>query len=130
VTPLSRKNYRNGQLVIDELADYAVAARRAAAEDHVTLVGLYALSTKLLQGMTQEQADTLDTLAHSDAAVENNDAAKPDRTHLNGKGQQLFGRMVADDAARLEVDYDPNIEGVPDHLPAAPALPRALLHVQ
>jgi lysophospholipase L1-like esterase len=115
VTPLSRRNYRDRQLIIDPLADYAAAARRVAAEDHVTLVDLYAMSTKLLQGMTQEQADTLDAIAHPDAAVENGGSAKPDRTHLNAKGQQLFGRMIADDAARLEVELGPNVEGVPEH---------------
>ena len=120
VTPLSRRNYRDNQLVIDELADYASAARRVAAQDHVTLVDLYVLSTKLLQGMTQEQADTLDALAHSDDAVENGGTTKPDRTHLNAKGQQLFGRMVADDAGRLEVELGPDIEGVPAHSGTAP----------
>jgi lysophospholipase L1-like esterase len=119
VTPLSRRSYRDNQLAVDPLAHYAVAARRVAAADNVTLVDLYALSTRLLQGMTQDQADTFDALAHSDAAVENG-AAKPDRTHLNTKGQQLFGRMVADEAARLEVELGPNIEGVPKHIPAAP----------
>ena len=122
VTPLSRRNYRDNQFVIDALAEYAVAARRVAAEDNVTLVDLHAMSTKLLEGMTQEQADTLDAIAHPDAAVENFGAAQLDRTHLNAKEKQLFGGMVADDAARLEVELGPNIKGVPDHPRAAPTL--------
>jgi lysophospholipase L1-like esterase len=122
VTPLSRRNYRDNQLIIDALADYAVAARRVAAEDNVTLVDLYSMSTKLLEGTTQEQADTLDAIAHPDASVESGGAATPDRTHLNAKGKQLFGRMVADDAARLEVELGPDIEGVPEHLGAPPTL--------
>jgi len=115
VTPLSRRNYRDKQLVIDALAEYAVAARRVAAEDNVTLVDLYAMSPKVLEGMTQEQADALDAIAHPDAAVEMGGAAQPDRTHLNAKGKRVFGRMVADDTARVEVELGPNIEGVPDH---------------
>ncbi len=120
VTPLSRRNYRDNQLVIDPLADYAAAARHVAAEDDVTLVDLYAMSTRLLKGMTQEQADTLDAVDHPDAATENGSAAKPDRTHLDAKGKQLFGRMVADDVARREVELGPNIEGLPAAHPAAP----------
>lgn len=111
VTPLSRRNYRDHQLVIDPLADYAAAVHRVAAEDDVTLVDLYAMSTRLLKGMTQQQADTLDAASHPDAAAENGSASKPDRTHLNAQGKQLFGRMVADDVARREVELGPDIDG-------------------
>jgi polygalacturonase len=97
VTPLSRRNYRNGALVTDDgLGDYAAAMRRVAAEKHVTLVDLYSLSTKLLSGMTQEQADTFDMTGHPDAKAEGSATGKPDRTHLNDKGKAVFGRMVAD----------------------------------
>ncbi|MGH7222677.1 MAG: GDSL-type esterase/lipase family protein [Gemmataceae bacterium] len=121
VTPLSRRNYRDGQLAVDPLAKYAAAARRVAAEDKVTLVDLYAMSTTLLRGMTQAQADTLDAIDHPDAAAENGTARRPDRTHLNAKGKALFGRMVADDVARIEVELGPNIKGVPAEAQATSA---------
>jgi pectin methylesterase-like acyl-CoA thioesterase/lysophospholipase L1-like esterase len=123
VTPLSRRNYRDGQLVIDPLANYAAAARRVAAQDKVTLVDLYAMSTKLLRGMTQEQADVLDATYHPDAVAENGSGAKPDRTHLNEKGKALFGRMVADNVAREEVELGPNIKGVSTAAAASPVAP-------
>lgn len=113
VTPLSRRNYKDGQLVVDPLQEYAAAMRRVAAQEKVTLIDLYAMSTKLLRGMTQQQADSFDAQAHPDAAAENGSAAKPDRTHLNEKGKGLFGRMVADDLARTEVELGPDIKGVP-----------------
>jgi pectin methylesterase-like acyl-CoA thioesterase len=119
VTPLSRRNYRDGQLVVDELKNYAQAAKRVAAEEKVTLVDLYGMSTKLLDGMTQEQADALDAQAHPDAAAENGAGAKPDRTHLNERGKALFGRMVADNVIRTEVELGPNVKGVP----STPTLP-------
>lgn len=112
VSPLSRRNYKDGQLVIDPLKDYAAAARRVAMEDKVTFVDLYALSTRLLKGMTQEQADAFDATSHPDAKAENGSATRPDRTHLNDKGKALFGRMVADNVARTEVELGPNIKGV------------------
>lgn len=113
VTPLSRRNYRDGVLEIDPLKQYAEAVRHVAAADKVTLVDLYAISTRLLQSMTQAQADTLDATSHPDAKAENGSSSKPDRTHLNDKGKALFGRLVADNLARTEVELGPNIKGVP-----------------
>lgn len=121
VSPLSRRNYRDGKLVQDGLEDYAAAARRVAAEEHVTFVDLLALSRQYLSGMTQEQADTLDATAHPDAKAENGNTAKPDRTHLNDKGKAIFGRMVADNVVRTQVELGPNVKGLPEG--AAPAVP-------
>ncbi|HSU19165.1 MAG TPA: GDSL-type esterase/lipase family protein, partial [Acidobacteriaceae bacterium] len=121
VSPLSRRNYRDGQLVHDGLEDYAAAARRVAAEEHVTFVDLLALSRQYLSGMTQGQADALDATAHPDAKAENGSTAKPDRTHLNDKGKAVFGRMVADNVVRTQVELGPNVKGLPEG--AAPALP-------
>ncbi len=121
VSPLSRRNYRDGQLVHDGLEDYAAAARRVAADEHVTFVDLLSLSRQYLGGMTQQQADTLDATSHPDAKAENGSAAKPDRTHLNDKGKAIFGRMVADNVIRTQVELGPNVKGLPEG--AAPALP-------
>ncbi len=113
LTPLSRRNYKDGTLAVDALRQYAAATREVAAEEKVTVVDLYQLSTKLLQGMTQEQADTLDADSHPDAKAENGAGSKPDRTHLNEQGKTLFGRLVADNLARIEVELGPDIKGVP-----------------
>ena len=113
LTPLSRRNFEDGRLVTtDGLGDYAAAVRRVAAEEHVSLVDLYALSTRLLASMTQGEADTLDMAGHPDAKAESG-AGQPDRTHLNEKGKALFGRMVADNLIRTEVELGPNVIGVP-----------------
>ncbi|WP_419805273.1 rhamnogalacturonan acetylesterase [Terriglobus sp.] len=125
VTPLSRRNYRNGALVTDDgLSEYAAAAKRVAAEEHVNVVDLLSLSRALLEKETQAEADTLDAVAHADAKAENGSAgpgvAKPDRTHLNDKGKAIFGRMVADNVIRSEVELGPNVKGLPEG--ATPAL--------
>ena len=113
VTPLSRRNYNGATLIVDPLKDYAAAARRVAAENKVALVDLYSLSTKLLSGMTQEQADQFDAETHPDAKAENGPGTKPDRTHLDDKGKATFGRMVADALARAEPELAANIKGAP-----------------
>ncbi len=66
--------------------------------------------TKLLDGMTQEEADGFDAETHPDAKAENA-APKLDRTHLNAKGQAVFGRMVADQLVRVQVELGPDVVG-------------------
>ncbi len=94
VTSLSRRNYKDGELVID-LKAYADAAKKVAEEENVPVIDLNAASVKLLQTMTQEQADEFDAPTHPDATGKG-----PDRTHLNAKGAQIFGRMVAEGLIR------------------------------
>jgi len=112
VTPLSRRNYRDGQLITDDgLGDYAAAMRRVAGEEHVTVVDLYSLSVKYLSGMTQAEADRFDRIDHPDAKAESAGAGKPDRTHLDAEGKAVFGRMVADAVIRSEVELAPDVVG-------------------
>jgi lysophospholipase L1-like esterase len=119
VTPLSRRNYANGALVQDDLAAYAAAAKQVAIEEKVTLVDLYGMSRKMLAGMTQEQADRFDAVFHPDAKSENKNQG-PDRTHLNHDGQMLFGRVIADNVIRTEVELGPNVVGLPEAATQAP----------
>jgi len=105
VTSLSRRNYKDGKL-IEDLTAYASAARRVAVEEDVPLIDLNAYSTKLLESMTQQQADQFDATAHPDAS-----ASGFDRTHLNPVGSAVFGRMVADELARQCVELGPDIKG-------------------
>ena len=113
VSSLSRRNYKNGRLADDGLELYAAAAKRVAAEEHVTFVDLFNLSRTLLNRMTQEQADRFDASMHPDAKAENAAANKPDRTHLNDLGKAVFGRMVADNVIRTQVELGPNVNGLP-----------------
>jgi lysophospholipase L1-like esterase len=111
LTPLSRRTFVDGK-VKEDLNDYAAAARHVAAEEGVTCIDLNAMSTKLLNTMTQEQADAFDMTGHVDAKAENGAAAKLDRTHLNDKGKAVFGRMVADELIRTRVELGPDVIGV------------------
>jgi len=107
VTSLSRRTYKDGKLVLD-LQEYAAAAKRVAIEESVPLIDLNAESVKLLESMTQEQADKFNAAAHPDARDQG-----PDRTHLNAAGAAVFGRMVADGLAKACVELGPDIKGEP-----------------
>jgi lysophospholipase L1-like esterase len=111
VTSLSRRNYKDGVLV-ENLTGYANAARRVAEEEGVPVIDLNAESTRLLRTMTQEQADQFDAVGHPDAA-----GSTLDRTHLNAHGSEVFGRMVADDLARICPELGPDVKG--QAIPAA-----------
>jgi lysophospholipase L1-like esterase len=111
VTSLSRRNYRNGVLVQD-LKEYSAAAKRVGMEENVTVIDLNAMSVKLLEGMTQTQADEFNATGHEDERAENK-KSPVDRTHLNAKGQALFGRMVADTLVRTQVELGPDVVGEP-----------------
>jgi lysophospholipase L1-like esterase len=117
VTSLSRRNYKEGVLVQD-LKDYSAAARRVGMEEDVTVIDLNAMSVKLLEGMTQAQADEFDATGHEDQRVENK-KSPVDRTHLNAKGQALFGRMVADTLIRTQVELGPDVVGESSKVKAA-----------
>jgi lysophospholipase L1-like esterase len=111
VSSLSRRNYKDGKLIEDGLEAYAAATRRVAAEEHVTFIDLFGMSQHLLAGMTQEQADKFDMVGHPDAKAENAGPAKPDRTHLNNEGKSVFGRMIANEVIRSEVELRPYVVG-------------------
>lgn len=116
VTSLSRRNYKDDKLV-EDLTAYAHAARRVAEEEHVPAIDLNSESTRLLRTMTQEQADQFNAEGHPDAQ-----GVKLDRTHLNAHGSEVFGRMVADDLAKVVPELGPDIKGKP--ATPAPATPK------
>jgi lysophospholipase L1-like esterase len=105
VTSLSRRNYKDGKLV-EDLTAYAQAARRVAEEEQAPVIDLNAESTRLLRTMTQEQADQFNAEGHPDAQ-----GIKQDRTHLNAHGSEVFGRMVANDLAKVVPELGPEIKG-------------------
>lgn len=128
VTSLSRRTFRDGK-VVEDLTDYVNATREVGAKNGITVIELNALSTRLLDTMTQEQADRFDknadpqtgrlTVTASDSVtatasgVDRPAAASLDRTHLNPNGQKVFGRMVADQLVRTLVELGPDVVGEP-----------------
>jgi lysophospholipase L1-like esterase len=121
ISPLARRTFKDGKPSNDDLRLYADAARRVASEENVTFIDLLSLSTRVLSQMTQQQADEFDATGHADARAENG-KTPIDRTHLNDKGKAVFGRIVADNLVRTQVELGPDVIGVP--ISAAKALPQ------
>jgi lysophospholipase L1-like esterase len=149
VTSLSRRTFRDGK-VVQDLTEYANATKEVGAKNDITVIDLNAISTRMLNGMTQAQADRFDKnadpetgkLAASPAASAAPDnvtatasgidrpaasaASVPaalDRTHLNPYGQKVFGRIVADQMVRTLVELGPDVIGAPAGSGAMPAPP-------
>jgi hypothetical protein len=76
------------------------------------------MQCRLLEGMIQAQADQFNAIGHEDERAENK-KSPVDRTHLNAKGQALFGRMVADTLVRTQVELGPDVAGEPVKAKAA-----------
>src|ERR1035437_5372963 len=111
VTSLSRRTMKDGK-VIEDLKDYAAATKAVGANDFITVVDLNAISTAMLNRMTQEQADKFNAVGQ---AQEREAVGKSgtDRTHLNPYGQKVFGRVVAEQLVRTQVELGPDVVGEP-----------------
>ncbi|MCS0630287.1 rhamnogalacturonan acetylesterase [Telluria mixta] len=103
VTPLTRRTFK-GAYLGNDLAPWAEATRRAAAQEHAVLLDLNKDSVAAVQAMGQDEADTLAVVPRPPGyglpvdpnKVEPAGAAKTafDRTHLGAKGADFFARMV------------------------------------
>ena len=115
VSPLSARVSRGAKLSTDEdLRVYADAARQVATEDRVAFVDLYQMSRQYLGGQTEQQADALEMVAPGSKAS--------NRIHLNEAGSSLFGRLIADNVIRTEVELGPNVNGLPEG--TGPVMPK------
>ncbi|MCX2860861.1 rhamnogalacturonan acetylesterase [Paucibacter sp. PLA-PC-4] len=104
LTPLTRRSFR-GPWLHDDLAPWAAATRRVAADKRAALLDLHALSRAAVQAMGEAEADTLAMAAkpvpgapiHPATTAERAGAANPvfDRTHLGDKGARLIASIVA-----------------------------------
>jgi len=124
VTSLARRIFEPGGKLRGELAPYAEAARKVAAEQLVPLIALYARSIELVEKLgpagvdpfepktlpklSTEPADTATGIrATPKPAPTDLDIAAPaatprrDGTHLNARGSIEFGRIVAEELARV-----------------------------
>jgi lysophospholipase L1-like esterase len=114
VTSLSRRTFKDGK-VVEDLTDYVNATKEVGAKNFITVIELNALSTALLNRMTQADADKFDR-GSPDPTATGVDATMPgtlDRTHLNPYGQKVFGRIVADQIVRTQVELGPDLIGQP-----------------
>lgn len=109
VTPLSRRTFKDDK-VVEDLRDYARAAREVGIKDSITVLDLNSISTSMLNRMGQQEADKFNATGQEKERIA---AGKStiDRTHLNPNGQKVFGRIVADQLARTRVELGPDVIG-------------------
>jgi lysophospholipase L1-like esterase len=100
ITSLSRRTYKDGA-VIEDLHDYAESTRQVGLEEHVSVIDLNAISTAMLNHMTQAEADRFDAVDQEKERLAVGKSAI-DRTHLNPMGQKTFGRIVAEQLAQKQ----------------------------
>jgi hypothetical protein len=129
VTSLSRRTFRDGK-VVEDLTDYVNATKEVGAKNDITVVDLNAISTAMLNRMTQDEADKFDrgndpatgkpaaarapdAVSATASGVDAPALAAFDRTHLNPYGQKVFGRIVADQLVRTQVELGPDVVGEP-----------------
>ncbi|WP_123771197.1 rhamnogalacturonan acetylesterase [Vulcaniibacterium tengchongense] len=132
VTPLTRRQFRDGRLV-DDLAPWAEAIRRVARERQVPLVDLHARSVAAVQALgpvaSMRFAQRPATPELVAAALQGTTAEAPpapapppaaadataplrlafDYTHLGGAGAEFFAALVADELARAVPELRPRL---------------------
>ncbi|HEY6170527.1 MAG TPA: rhamnogalacturonan acetylesterase [Verrucomicrobiae bacterium] len=92
VTSMARRTYDNGK-IRGELAPWADAAKKVAAEKHVPLVDLFARSVALLEKIGPEASAAFDPKTKD---------GKPDHTHLSPKGAEVMAGLIADELRKVE----------------------------
>jgi pectinesterase len=113
VTSLVRRIYNENGTIRTTQTPYVEAVRALAKEKNVPLVDLHAIS---LADAEQVGDDVWADLSPRD------DKGQVDRTHLNGKGSEVVGRMVVDELRRVAPELTPYFRSTADRDP----LPRAL----
>jgi lysophospholipase L1-like esterase len=93
VTPMQTRVYKDGKL-LQPWAAYAEAMRKVGEETHTPVVDLNARSLACFESMKQEEADSFDKYYVTNPKL-------VDRAHINAKGSQMLGTMVAEDLAKV-----------------------------
>jgi lysophospholipase L1-like esterase len=109
VTPLTRRQFKDGKLTPGDVGPRAEAIRQVAKQDKVPLLDLYADSQAAVQKMGPSESDTLaqappppEVVAGSlkgQSVTPNPQTVTPafDYTHIGEKGAQVFSAVVADE---------------------------------
>jgi lysophospholipase L1-like esterase len=92
VTSMARRTFDKGK-IRGELAPWAEAARKVAAEKKVPLVDLFARSVALLEEMGPEASAVFDPKGKD---------GQPDHTHLSPAGAKAMARLIAEELRKAE----------------------------
>ncbi|MBI5774448.1 MAG: rhamnogalacturonan acetylesterase [Verrucomicrobia bacterium] len=92
VTSMARRTFQNGK-IRGELAPWADAVKKVAAEKQVPLVDLFARSIALLEKLGPEGSAVFDPPTKD---------GQPDHTHLSAKGGEAMARLIVGELRKVE----------------------------
>jgi lysophospholipase L1-like esterase len=103
VTSLSRRQWGHDGRIHSTLVPYVDVVKEIAAAENVPLIDLHARSIALYEQLGREGCNELSPM----------DKKKPgqiDNTHLNAKGSEVIGQIVAEELGRVEPKLAPHIK--------------------
>jgi pectinesterase len=101
VTSLSRRQWGKDGKINSTLTSYVETVKQIAVEKNVPLLDLHALSIALYEKLGKEGVLEISPQKNADPNSKNSDTASTqnqgyDGTHLNAKGGEIVGKIVAD----------------------------------
>ena len=92
VTSIERRKWE-GEKIRPTLTEYADAVKKVAAEKNVPLIDMNARTIELYEKLGEKGCEALEP-------KDPKDPSKLDATHLNAKGSEVVGKIVADELKR------------------------------
>jgi lysophospholipase L1-like esterase len=119
VTAMHRNTFDAAGHITNSLGDYPEAVRQIAAEQHVALIDLNAMSKTLFEALGPEAA--MHAFMHYPAnAYPNQPEPIKDDTHFNGYGAYQLARCVVHGIRQTNLPLKHHLTHVPDFNPAHP----------
>ena len=121
VTSLSRREWGDDGKIHSRLQPWVDVVKSIAADKNVPLIDLHAKSIELYEKIGKDGVADLSPTKTATTGPANGDTApagKLDGTHLNAKGGQVVGRIVAEELAKALPDlaaYVKPADGHPQH---------------
>ncbi len=101
VTSLTRRTFGPDGKIKSTLVPYVEATKKVAAENNVPLIDLHQLSITYVESISRDDVTALEPQTANGAR---------DFTHLNEKGAEVFGNIVADEVSKVVPELAPVIK--------------------
>ncbi len=113
VTSLSRRQWGADGKIHSTLTPYADVVKQIAADKKVPLIDLHARSIEKYEEMGKEKVSEISPSKNADPTNPNADTSgqKVDGTHLNEKGSQIFGPIVAKELKAVVPNLASHVKG-------------------
>jgi lysophospholipase L1-like esterase len=100
VTSLVRRKFEADGTIHSDLTEYVEVVKQVAEETKTPLIDLHARSLALCNSLGAEGCKSIDPI----------DAGKQDTTHLNERGSEIIGELVAEELVRVVPELAPSIK--------------------